>query len=75
MAERRPARGRAELTRISVTGSRDFYQVRNGNGLPVRVWRALDGLICECGLPGCVHIESLRICGFLEDPMQQSQAA
>ena len=62
--------GRAEqegLTRISVRGSRDFYLVRSGSGPQVRVRRRGANLECECGQPDCVHIASLRMCGFVEE--------
>ncbi len=63
------------LTRISVTGSSDGYIVRNGDEAPVRVRRSRYGLQCECGQVRCAHIESLRMCGFVEDAQEQSKAA
>ncbi|MDQ3929927.1 MAG: hypothetical protein M3328_12385 [Chloroflexota bacterium] len=63
------------LTRISVTGSNDGYIVRNGDEAPVRVRRGRYGLQCECGQVRCAHIESLRMCGFVEDAQERSKAA
>ena len=56
----------AWLTRISVRSSRDFYFVRHGAGPAVKVRRRGSELDCECGRPECVHVESLRLCGFVE---------
>jgi|FLYN01.1.fsa_nt_gi hypothetical protein len=75
MGEHRLARAVAALTRISVTGSGDFFVVRNGDGLPVRVWHAHDGLRCECGQPDCDHILSLQLCGFINEPAARPEAA
>lgn len=61
--------------RISVTGSGDGYLVRHGDEAPVRVSLGRNGLRCECGRAGCVHVESLRLCGFLDDSQEMSQAA
>ena len=63
------------LTRISVTGSSDGYIVRNGDEAPVRVRFGRNGLQCECGQMRCAHIESLRMCGFVEDAQEQQKAA
>ncbi len=63
------------LTRISVTGSGDGYVVRNGDELPVRVLRGRYGLECECGQVRCAHIQSLRMCGFVEDAQEMPKAA
>jgi hypothetical protein len=63
------------LTRISVTGSDDGYIVRNGDEAPVRVRRGRYGLQCECGQMRCAHIESLRMCGFVEDAQEKPKAA
>ena len=63
------------LTRISVTGSGDGYIVRNGDEAPVRVYRGRFGLQCECGQGRCAHIESLRMCGFVEEAQERPKAA
>ena len=63
------------LTRISVTGWGDGYLVRNGDEAPVRVHRGRNGLQCECGQMRCAHIESLRMCGFVEDAQERPKAA
>ena len=63
------------LTRISVTGTGDGYIVRNGDESPVRVRWGRYGLQCECGQARCAHIESLRMCGFIEDAQDTSKAA
>jgi hypothetical protein len=63
------------LTRISVTGSGDFYLVRTGAASPVKVWVRREGVTCECGQGDCVHIKSLELCGFLQAPCERSQAA
>lgn len=69
--------GRNALTRIKVTGARDYYMVQNGNDAPVKVWIARGGLRCECGSGEweCTHIESLRLCGFTDDVEEMSRAA
>ena len=67
--------GRASLTRISVSGSGNHYVVRNGSEEPVRVWVSGDGLRCECGKPGCGHIASLEMCGFIERAYDVGKAA
>jgi len=63
------------LMRISVTGSRDCYLVRNGGEEPVRVRVTRQGLDCECGEPGCEHVMSLELCGFFEGPGEMMRAA
>ncbi len=66
------------LTRISVTGSDGLYFVQRGNAPAVRVWvtpGTRDGMRCECAVPGCVHIESLVMCGFVACPEEGRQAA
>lgn len=63
------------LTRISVTGARDGYIVRNGDEAPVHVRSGRDGLRCECGYAGCAHITSLEMCGFVEEALEKPQAA
>ena len=63
------------LTRISVTGSGDGYIVRNGDEAPVRVRCGRYGLQCECGEVRCAHIESLRMCGFVEEAQERPKAA
>lgn len=63
------------LTRISVTGAGDGYLVRNGEDAPVKVRQGHNGLRCECGRSDCAHIESLRMCGFVEDAGEMPQAA
>ncbi len=63
------------LTRISVTGSGDGYVVRNGDEAPVQVRRGRYGLECECGQQRCAHIQSLRMCGFVEDAQERPKAA
>lgn len=64
-----------ELTRISVTGAHDGFIVRNGNEAPVKVRSGCSGLSCECGRADCAHIESLRMCGFVDDALERSEAA
>ncbi len=61
------------LTRIRVTGMRDFYLVQNGSHAPVKVWRVRDGLRCECGFISCEHVESLRMCGFVEASFEEEE--
>lgn len=63
------------LTRISVTGMRDFYLVQNGSEPPVKVWRARDGLRCECGMARCEHVTSLLMCGFVEEAQYEEPKA
>ena len=63
------------LTRISVTGSGDGYIVRNGDEVPVKVRMTRFGLQCECGHQRCAHVESLRMCGFVEDARDDAKAA
>ncbi len=63
------------FTRISVVSAGDGYLVRNGEDAPVRVRQGHDGLRCECGRPDCAHIESLRMCGFVEDADEMQRAA
>lgn len=65
----------AALTRISVTGSRDHYIVRNGDQAPVRVWRTGGTLQCECGQEVCDHLLSLQLCGFIEARCESPRAA
>lgn len=63
------------LTRISVTSAGDGYIVRNGDEAPVHVKLGRNGLQCGCGRAGCAHIESLQMCGFVEDALEKRQAA
>lgn len=63
------------LTRISVTGSGDGFIVRHGDELPVRVRGGHFGLECECGQQRCAHIQSLRMCGFVENAQEKPKAA
>jgi hypothetical protein len=69
------ARGKAAYTRISVSGSGNCYLIRNGSESPVRVWVTRGGLRCECGHPGCDHIASLQLCGFVESDFEGQMAA
>ena len=75
MSDERLERGNEGLTRISVRGSRDHYLVRNGRGAPVKVSRRGAELVCECGQPNCVHIASLKMCGFVEAAHEMPRAA
>ena len=61
------------LTRIRVTGMRDFYLVQNGSSAPVKVWLLRDGLRCECGHVACEHVDSLRMCGFVEAQFEDEE--
>ena len=70
----RPRRLNA-LTRISDIGGRDFYLVKHGDELPIKVWIVRDGLRCECGYAGCAHIASLQMCGFVESSQSMQKAA
>jgi hypothetical protein len=66
----------AGLTRISVRSTRDYYLVRSGSGPAVRVRRRGQHLDCECGEKDCLHVLSLRMCGFVgEAPGNDLQAA
>ena len=67
--------GHTSLTRISVSGNGNHYEVRAGNDHPVRVWARRDGLKCECDKPSCVHIAALEMCGFVEPSIEQREAA
>jgi hypothetical protein len=67
--------GRTSLTRISVSGSGNHYEVRSGTDDPVRVWVRQDGLQCECRKPACVHIAALEMCGFVEPSLARREAA
>lgn len=63
------------LTRISVTSAAGGYHVRNGDEAPVKVRQGRDGLRCECGIAACAHIESLKLCGFVEEALEMPEAA
>jgi hypothetical protein len=67
--------GRTSLTRISVTGKGDHFLVRNGSEDAVKVWVRHDELVCECGRAACSHIESLKMCGFVEPSYEERRAA
>ncbi len=66
----------AGLTRISVRSTRDYYLVRSGSGPAVKVLRRGAYLECECGEEECMHVLSLRLCGFTgPGPSGEMQAA
>ena len=69
------ARRKTEYTRISVSGSKNCYLIRNGSEGPVRVWVMPGGLRCECGQPACAHVASLQLCGFVEPDFGAQMAA
>jgi hypothetical protein len=69
------ARRKPAYTRISVSGSGTCYLIRNGTESPVRVWVMSGGLRCECGQPGCAHVASLQLCGFVEPNFEAQIAA
>jgi hypothetical protein len=54
------------LTRISVRSSSNCFFVRVGDAPAVKVRRSGRNLECECQRPGCQHITSLRMCGFVD---------
>ena len=72
---RRTGKEHEGLTRISVRGTRDCFLVRSGNGPSVKVRRRGAGLECECGQPECIHIASLRMCGFVGTAQEMPWAA
>lgn len=64
------------LTRVSVTSGAGYFTVLNGNEAPVRVRIRPYGLQCECGTLKCSHIDTLVMCGFVEQSaMPDSMAA
>ena len=71
----RGGRARAGLTRISVTGTRDGFLVRTGDDRARAVRRAGGRLVCDCGVPGCAHVEAVVLCGFVEDAAAEQRAA
>jgi hypothetical protein len=66
---------RSSLTRVSVAGGDGHFMVRIGSEVPMRVWVGRDGLHCECGKPRCQHISSVVMCGFVEESLDERQAA
>jgi len=53
-------------TRISVTSSGPSYRVSVDGG-PARIVTLHQGEPrCECGMERCVHVGSLRACGFVD---------
>jgi hypothetical protein len=71
----RGSRSRPGLTRISVTGTRDGFLVRAGDDRPRAVRSSGGRLVCDCGIPGCAHVEAVMLCGFVEDAASEQRAA
>jgi hypothetical protein len=54
-------------TRISVTGNGRSYRVSVNGGPQCLVTLHRGEPKCACGIEGCIHIDSLTACGFVDD--------
>lgn len=64
--------GAKRATRISVSGRRGGYAVRVDGGRAFHVTIHGGEAFCECGAPYCIHVTSLRDCGFVDTQLGAS---